>query len=180
MSEHSLHLISVYAFEIGWICFGAIFVFRKRWPRDKTSKRDPASVVGVLIQTLSLFTVWISHRHYALSPLGFWLHVTTTILVVLIIFASLWTTWSALRVLGKQWSLQARVLEHHQLVREGPYRFIRHPIYTGILGMIVAGGLVWTHSIAFVITLLLFAIGTAIREAGAADPPSPETIIHLN
>ncbi|MEY2555242.1 MAG: hypothetical protein QOF93_386, partial [Verrucomicrobiota bacterium] len=31
MSEHVLHLISLYAFEIGWIAFGAIFIFRKKW-----------------------------------------------------------------------------------------------------------------------------------------------------
>jgi len=32
------------------------------------------------------------------------------------------------------------VLEDHKLVRDGPYRFVRHPIYTGMLGMIIAGG----------------------------------------
>lgn len=71
--------------------------------------------------------------------------------------------WSALRALGKQWSLQARVLEDHKLVREGPYRFVRHPIYSGILGMIVAGGLAWTHCIRSTIALVLFGVGTAIR-----------------
>jgi protein-S-isoprenylcysteine O-methyltransferase Ste14 len=71
--------------------------------------------------------------------------------------------WSALRALGKQWSLQARVLEDHKLVREGPYRFVRHPIYSGILGMIVAGGLAWTHWIGSTIALVLFGVGTAIR-----------------
>lgn len=70
---------------------------------------------------------------------------------------------ASLRALGKQWSLQARVLENHKLVREGPYRFVRHPIYTGLLGMIVAGGLAWSHWIGFLIALVLFAIGTAIR-----------------
>jgi protein-S-isoprenylcysteine O-methyltransferase Ste14 len=67
------------------------------------------------------------------------------------------------RVLGKQWSLQARVLENHKLVREGPYRFVRHPIYTGMLGMIIAAGLAWSHWIGFLIAFLLFSIGTAIR-----------------
>ena len=70
---------------------------------------------------------------------------------------------AAVRVLGKQWSLQARVLEDHKLVREGPYRFVRHPIYTGMLGMIMAAGLAWSHWIGFLIALTLFSIGTAIR-----------------
>ncbi|HJX99003.1 MAG TPA: isoprenylcysteine carboxylmethyltransferase family protein [Chthoniobacterales bacterium] len=164
MSEHALHLISVYILQIGWILFGAIFIFRKRWPRDKTRKRDPASVLGILIQTSSLFAVWMfARRSHTLLPLGFWFQLLSTALVVVIVAVSVWTMWSALRVLGKQWSLQARVLENHQLIREGPYRFVRHPIYTGILGMIIAGGLAWSHWIGLVVALMLFGIGTAIR-----------------
>jgi protein-S-isoprenylcysteine O-methyltransferase Ste14 len=103
-------------------------------------------------------------RHQtAILPLGHWFEFLNTILVVVVILISLWTMFSAVRVLGKQWSLQARVLEDHKLVREGPYRFVRHPIYTGMLGMIVAGGLAWSHWTGFLIALLLFGIGTAIR-----------------
>jgi len=164
MSEHVLHLISVYAFEIGWIAFGAIFIFRKKWSRDKTRKSDRASLVGIVVQTLSLFAVWMmSRRHYTILPLGFWFQFLSTILVVAIVIVSLWTMSAAVRVLGKQWSLQARVLENHKLVREGPYRFVRHPIYTGMLGMIIAAGLAWSHWIGFLIALILFTIGTAIR-----------------
>jgi protein-S-isoprenylcysteine O-methyltransferase Ste14 len=164
MSEHTLHLISVYALEIGWLLFGAIFLFRKRWPRDKTRKRDPGSVLGIIIQTLSLFVIWMfPRRSYTLFPVGFWLQLLNTIFVTLIVLVSVWTMWSALRVLGKQWSLQARVLEDHKLIREGPYRFVRHPIYTGLLGMIIAAGLAWSHWIGFLVALVLFTIGTAIR-----------------
>jgi len=163
MSEHALHLISLYAFEIGWIAFGAIFIFRKKWSRDKTRKADRASIIGIFVQTLSLFAVWMMSRHYAILPLGFWFQLLNTILVVAIVIVSLWMMAAALRVLGKQWSLQARVLEDHKLVREGPYRFVRHPIYSGMLGMIIAAGLAWSHWIGFLIALVLFTIGTAIR-----------------
>lgn len=99
----------------------------------------------------------------AILPLGYWFQFLNTILVVVVVIVSLWIMTASLRALGKQWSLQARVLENHKLVREGPYRFVRHPIYTGMLGMIVAGGLAWSHWIGFLIALVLFAIGTAIR-----------------
>jgi protein-S-isoprenylcysteine O-methyltransferase Ste14 len=99
----------------------------------------------------------------AILPLGHWFEFLNTILVIAVILVSLWMMFSAVRVLGKQWSLQARVLEDHKLVREGPYRFVRHPIYTGMLGMIVAGGLAWSHWAGILIALLLFGIGTAIR-----------------
>ena len=37
--------------------------------------------------------------------------------------------------LGRNWSGEVRIATGHQLVRSGPYRYIRHPIYTGFLAM---------------------------------------------
>ncbi len=39
----------------------------------------------------------------------------------------------ARRYLGGNWSGTVTLKEGHSLVREGPYRVIRHPIYTGII-----------------------------------------------
>lgn len=42
--------------------------------------------------------------------------------------------WSR-RTLGSNWSGEVRIATGHQLVRTGPYKSIRHPIYTAILSM---------------------------------------------
>lgn len=42
---------------------------------------------------------------------------------------------SARRHLGRNWSAEVRIGEGHELVRTGPYRMLRHPIYTAMLGM---------------------------------------------
>jgi protein-S-isoprenylcysteine O-methyltransferase Ste14 len=41
----------------------------------------------------------------------------------------------ARRHLGRNWSAEVRIATDHQLVRTGPYRWLRHPIYTAMLGM---------------------------------------------
>jgi protein-S-isoprenylcysteine O-methyltransferase Ste14 len=40
--------------------------------------------------------------------------------------------WARL-ILGSNWSNRVTVKENHTLVRTGPYRIVRHPIYSGIL-----------------------------------------------
>ena len=41
-------------------------------------------------------------------------------------------------VIGRNWSGTITLKEDHQLIERGPYRLVRHPIYTGILSMSVA------------------------------------------
>ena len=41
----------------------------------------------------------------------------------------------ARRHLGRNWSAEVRIAMDHQLIRTGPYRSLRHPIYTAMLGM---------------------------------------------
>jgi protein-S-isoprenylcysteine O-methyltransferase Ste14 len=52
--------------------------------------------------------------------------------------------WSR-RTLAGNWSSDVTFKQGHELIQNGPYRFTRHPIYTGILfmalGTAVAGGL---------------------------------------
>jgi protein-S-isoprenylcysteine O-methyltransferase Ste14 len=42
---------------------------------------------------------------------------------------AIWARWH----LGQNWSATVTVKEGHELIRTGPYRRIRHPIYTGML-----------------------------------------------
>ena len=53
-------------------------------------------------------------------------------------------TWSR-KVLGAEWSRDVELKQGHKLVERGPYRFMRHPIYTGHLlmglGTAIASGL---------------------------------------
>ncbi len=44
--------------------------------------------------------------------------------------------WARL-VLGGNWSGRVTLKEGHELVQRGPYRFVRHPIYSGLLVMIL-------------------------------------------
>lgn len=44
----------------------------------------------------------------------------------------LFAVWARVH-LGTNWSGRVSLKENHELIRTGPYRFVRHPIYTGLL-----------------------------------------------
>jgi protein-S-isoprenylcysteine O-methyltransferase Ste14 len=73
----------------------------------------------------------------------------------------------ARRHLGRNWSAQVVVKEDHALVRSGPYRHVRHPIYTGILlaflGTVVTIG-EWRGLLAFLLALVAFAMKSRAEE----------------
>lgn len=59
--------------------------------------------------------------------------------------------------LGRNWSGVVALKEGHELVERGPYRFVRHPIYTGIVTMFFATALALGRLAGFAATLLMFA-----------------------
>jgi protein-S-isoprenylcysteine O-methyltransferase Ste14 len=59
--------------------------------------------------------------------------------------------------LGTNWSSRVRVAEGHELVRSGPYRLVRHPIYTAMLGMCAGTTIVAGQYHALLGTLLVLA-----------------------
>jgi len=63
----------------------------------------------------------------------------------------------AVRTLGKYFTLTVSIQENHQIVEHGPYRWIRHPSYTGVLLAICGVGVIltnWASLLILVISLL--------------------------
>ena len=61
-------------------------------------------------------------------------------------------------ILGANWSGMITIKEGHTLVRRGPYRIVRHPIYTGLL-IAWAGTALTIGSVRGILALPLFAFG---------------------
>jgi protein-S-isoprenylcysteine O-methyltransferase Ste14 len=56
--------------------------------------------------------------------------------VAVLLASTAFTLWARV-ALGTMWSMDAAVKEGHQLRTDGPYGITRHPIYTGMLGMLL-------------------------------------------
>jgi protein-S-isoprenylcysteine O-methyltransferase Ste14 len=84
--------------------------------------------------------------------------------------------WSR-RCLGRYWSGEITIKVEHRLIRSGPYRILRHPIYTALLSLylgtaIVSGEL---HAlIGWVLVLLAYLRKIRLEEANLMKAFGPE------
>jgi protein-S-isoprenylcysteine O-methyltransferase Ste14 len=72
-------------------------------------------------------------------------------------------SWTGTRALGRHWRIEAGLNAEHELVMCGPYRIVRHPIYTSMLCMLCGTGLVLTPWLPLLAAVAVFLIGTEIR-----------------
>ncbi|HYT22488.1 MAG TPA: isoprenylcysteine carboxylmethyltransferase family protein [Candidatus Polarisedimenticolia bacterium] len=129
-----------------WILFGLYWLL-SAFKRKKTKRRETWAqrfVYTLPLVAAAEFLVrpearrgWLGARFVPANPTVEWAGVLLTAAGVAVAF---WARWH----LGANWSGVVTLKEGHELIRSGPYRNIRHPIYTGILlalfGTVVATG----------------------------------------
>jgi len=147
-----------------WFTFAGTLLFRKPIPA-RESERESGSLFGLALQGLA-FAVLGAVRRQSFTPpfrVSRPFEIAIAIVTVALAVVSIWLAMTAVRTLGKEWSVTARLLEGHKLATKGPYRFVRHPIYTAVFGMLLATGLAISHWPALVIAVFVCAIGTWMR-----------------
>ena len=111
----------------------------------------------ILLLLLAVGT-WELVRHSRGAPLpGLW-RQTRTIewLAAAVVLAGLAVALAARAALGSNWSGSVTFKEGHELIVKGPYRYVRHPIYSGLLLMSLGTALLLARVPAFVVTVVLF------------------------
>jgi len=118
-----------------WILFGLYWLV-SALKRKKTKQREtwgqrlvyvlPLVGASWLLMRQEAHYGWLSERFVPPGTVTEWAGVFLTAAGVAV---ALWARWH----LGTNWSGTVTLKEGHELIRTGPYRTMRHPIYTGIL-----------------------------------------------
>ena len=149
-----------------WFAFAGTFFLRKRPESAPDAKRSEKSWVGLILQGVGFALVWSMQRRPVFSPIIDTqpaISLIFDIIAIVFAFSSVWLAMAAIKELGKQWSLAARLVEGHKLVTTGVYQVVRHPIYTAMFGMLIATGIALSHWVGLVGGIIVFCIGTKIR-----------------
>ena len=78
--------------------------------------------------------------------------------------------WWAVLTLGDAWTFRVLVIPGERLVSAGPYRWLRHPNYVGVVGELVGTALMAGAAVAGPIATLAF--GALIRRRIAVEEPA--------
>jgi protein-S-isoprenylcysteine O-methyltransferase Ste14 len=124
-------------------------VQRHESPASRAAHIVPLIIVTVLLTSPSLPVPWLGTQIF---PSSVGLALTGAAITVVGLSLTVW----ARRLLGTNWSGTVTVKEEHELITAGPYRYVRHPIYSGLLLAFVGSALAWGQTRA----LLGLAIAT--------------------
>ncbi|HEX5538619.1 MAG TPA: isoprenylcysteine carboxylmethyltransferase family protein [Methylophilaceae bacterium] len=147
-------------FLLLWLLWGVYWLLAARNTKRSVRRESPSATLGhlaplALAALILLLPGYpgISRMLIARTP------ASVDIGLALTVSGLLLTLW-ARRQLGRNWSALVAIKHGHELVVSGPYRYVRHPIYSGLIlafaGSCIAQGEL-RSLIAFVIVLAVFS-----------------------
>lgn len=160
-----------------WLCWGmfgivwavgALYNWRHS-PQVRKRTTNPSVLAGI--------GIWLivsqvpAHVWQPLKVHGHWVELLG---VTILLGATVFTIWSR-AALGTMWSSTPLAREEHRLRTEGPYHVTRHPIYSGILSMLLGTALIaglgpWVAALPVALVALEIKIHQEERLMGATFP----------
>jgi protein-S-isoprenylcysteine O-methyltransferase Ste14 len=127
---------------------------------DNSADRGTRRLVWILL-VIAFESAWLPviFSFGKLLALGDWL----TWLGVFIMVSGVVFRRYAIAVLGKFFTAIVQIHKDHQLIKAGPYRYIRHPSYLGILILALGNGIALANWISLLLCIALPAISIVQR-----------------
>lgn len=160
-----------------WLPLASVFVLYAARLIELKTKRD--TIAGPVKENLT-FRLFVlggtlilagSIAEYLLAGRG--LHWVLFALGWACGLASFYIRKQAIMALGKFWSLHVEIRENHEFVRNGPFRFMRHPAYFSMILELLAFALIcnaWITLIAIPLVYLpILAMRLRLEEAALIE-----------
>jgi protein-S-isoprenylcysteine O-methyltransferase Ste14 len=135
------------------LCFGAFILYtaikaiRLRHVEKRRSDGRFWLFVAFIVLAL-IFWRWFAAR----SGSVVWPQtITTNILADLATISGLILFIQSHRALGRNWSSEVVIQEKHELIEKGPYAYIRHPLYSGLLLMFMGMALYCGRKVCIIV-----------------------------
>jgi protein-S-isoprenylcysteine O-methyltransferase Ste14 len=132
-------------------------------PRERI-RSQPGSTALIVVAVVCAGLAVAGRSHVdGLAAGALWVRVLGLAVLAASTVFTLWARFS----LGTSWSVAPKVQGDHQLRTHGPYAVTRHPIYTGVLGMLLGATLlsgIGQWIVLFPVGLILFEVKIRMEE----------------
>jgi protein-S-isoprenylcysteine O-methyltransferase Ste14 len=126
-----------------WLAWAFYWALCARYAK-RTVRRESLGSRAMNIVPLVIGVLLVALPHIPSAPFATRILPATLAIYgigVAIVFLGLSFAVWARRHIGSNWSGTVTVKENHVLVRTGPYRWVRHPIYSGLLAAILGSAI---------------------------------------
>lgn len=145
-----------------WLVPEVIYAFTHRVGAESlTDERRSGTVLRISIWVGILLGYWLAHA-LPWADIS-WHPVFLFALGIVLMVTGVAFRWYAVSVLGKYFSLRLAIQPGQTVVQVGPYRWIRHPSYTGALITMFGLGLVLGNWLSLISILVAGFIGYSYR-----------------
>jgi protein-S-isoprenylcysteine O-methyltransferase Ste14 len=132
--------------------------------RRERTRSQPGATALIVVAAVCAGLAVVSRSHFdGLAVGALWVRVLGLAVLVASTVFTLWARFS----LGTMWSMAPMVKGDHRLRTHGPYAVTRHPIYTGLLGMLLGATLlsgIGQWIVLFPVGLILFEVKIRMEE----------------
>ena len=132
-------------------------------PRERAGSQ-PGSTALMVVAVVCVGLAIVSRSHFdGLAVGALWVRALGLAVLLASTVFTLWARFS----LGTMWSVAPKVTGDRHLRTHGPYAVTRHPIYTGVLGMILGATLlsgIGQWIVLFPVGLILFKVKIRMEE----------------
>lgn len=155
------------ALALGGLAFATSLILARRTREltaveEKGGRNAPSATIGVIVQGLGIGIASFGPQRVTLDPLSS-LALTQAAVVAAMMAAAVALFVGASRAMGRNWSIRARTRTDHELVQEGPFRWVRNPIYLAMFLFMLALAIAFGHPRQLLPAIPVFAIGTWLR-----------------
>jgi protein-S-isoprenylcysteine O-methyltransferase Ste14 len=166
MSTHWLFLSLFVLMWGGWFALWNVMARRVKEAAQSESAVSRLSHVAPLLIAAYLLVarVPVPLLNERFAPLALWLAVLGAALTFAGLAFAIWARF----VIAGNWSSYVELKRDHELIVAGPYRWVRHPIYTGLLLAFVGSALAvgeWRGVLAVAIVAASFWRKLKLEEA---------------